>query len=60
MAGQDSFYKTLTPAQSKLAFANEYDFDSPEVYISQDFWGFLTHNSNRPSILTPWLSACEI
>lgn len=28
---QDSFYKTLTPAQSKLAFANEYDFDSPDV-----------------------------
>ncbi|CAH0025507.1 unnamed protein product [Clonostachys rhizophaga] len=27
----DSFYKTLTPAQSKLAFANEYDFDSPEA-----------------------------
>ena len=31
MTGQDSFYKTLTPEQSKLAFANEYDFDSPEV-----------------------------
>lgn len=28
---QDSFYKTLTPAQSKLAFANEYDFDSPDA-----------------------------
>ncbi|QUC15937.1 uncharacterized protein UV8b_00178 [Ustilaginoidea virens] len=27
----DSFYKTLTPEQSKLAFANEYDFDSPEA-----------------------------
>jgi uridine kinase len=27
----DSFYKPLTPAQSKLAFANEYDFDSPEA-----------------------------
>ncbi|KAK1256486.1 hypothetical protein MKX07_008745 [Trichoderma sp. CBMAI-0711] len=27
----DSFYKTLTPAQSKLAFANEYDFDSPDA-----------------------------
>ncbi|KAM0561319.1 hypothetical protein ACHAPJ_003198 [Fusarium lateritium] len=27
----DSFYKTLTPEQSKMAFANEYDFDSPEV-----------------------------
>jgi hypothetical protein len=26
---KDSFYKTLTPEQSKLAFANEYDFDSP-------------------------------
>lgn len=25
----DSFYKTLTPEQSKLAFANEYDFDAP-------------------------------
>lgn len=32
IAGQDSFYKTLTPEQSRLAFANEYDFDSPEVY----------------------------
>lgn len=28
---QDSFYKTLTPEQSKMAFANEFDFDSPEV-----------------------------
>lgn len=27
----DSFYKTLTPDQSKLAFANEYDFDSPDA-----------------------------
>lgn len=27
----DSFYKTLTPEQSKLAFANEFDFDSPEA-----------------------------
>lgn len=26
---EDSFYKTLTPEQSKLAFANEYDFDAP-------------------------------
>ncbi|ATY65961.1 uridine kinase [Cordyceps militaris CM01] len=28
---QDSFYKTLTPEQSKQAFANEYDFDSPDA-----------------------------
>ncbi|KAJ2973491.1 hypothetical protein NQ176_g6583 [Zarea fungicola] len=27
----DSFYKTLTPEQSKLAFDNNYDFDSPEA-----------------------------
>lgn len=27
----DSFYKKLTPAQHKKAFANEYDFDSPEA-----------------------------
>ncbi|RMJ10150.1 hypothetical protein BHE90_011408 [Fusarium euwallaceae] len=27
----DSFYKTLTPEQSKMAFANEYDFDSPDA-----------------------------
>ncbi|KAG6042275.1 hypothetical protein E4U41_000019 [Claviceps citrina] len=27
----DSFYKTLTPEQSKLAFSNEYDFDSPDA-----------------------------
>ncbi|RGP78192.1 uridine kinase [Fusarium longipes] len=27
----DSFYKTLTPEQSKKAFANEHDFDSPDV-----------------------------
>ncbi|KAF8477561.1 uridine kinase family-domain-containing protein [Kalaharituber pfeilii] len=26
----DSFYKSLTPEQSKLAFRNEYDFDSPD------------------------------
>ncbi|KAL2885651.1 Uridine kinase [Ceratocystis lukuohia] len=27
----DSFYKPLTPEQSKKAFRNEYDFDSPEA-----------------------------
>lgn len=27
----DSFYKPLTPAQSELAFRNEYDFDAPEA-----------------------------
>ncbi|KAF1965344.1 uridine-cytidine kinase-like protein-like 1 [Bimuria novae-zelandiae CBS 107.79] len=27
----DSFYKPLTPEQSKAAFRNEYDFDSPEA-----------------------------
>ncbi|KAF8421290.1 uridine kinase family-domain-containing protein [Tirmania nivea] len=26
----DSFYKSLTPEQSELAFRNEYDFDSPD------------------------------
>ncbi|KAI9799820.1 MAG: hypothetical protein M1825_004380 [Sarcosagium campestre] len=27
----DSFYKPLSPAQSQLAFKNEYDFDSPDA-----------------------------
>lgn len=27
----DSFYKPLTPEQSRLAFLNEYDFDSPDA-----------------------------
>lgn len=27
----DSFYRPLTPAQSELAFRNEYDFDAPEA-----------------------------
>ncbi|PVI03521.1 uridine-cytidine kinase 2 [Periconia macrospinosa] len=27
----DSFYKPLTPEQSKAAFRNEFDFDSPEA-----------------------------
>ncbi|KAI9683555.1 MAG: Uridine kinase [Trizodia sp. TS-e1964] len=27
----DSFYKTLNPEQSRLAFLNEYDFDSPNA-----------------------------
>ncbi|KAL2761108.1 hypothetical protein ACRALDRAFT_1045742 [Sodiomyces alcalophilus JCM 7366] len=27
----DSFYKPLSPEQSKKAFANEFDFDSPEA-----------------------------
>jgi uridine kinase len=30
---KDSFYKSLTPDQHKLAFANEYDFDSPDVCV---------------------------
>jgi uridine kinase len=25
------FYKPLTPAQSVLAFKNEYDFDAPDA-----------------------------
>ncbi|KDN38327.1 uridine kinase [Tilletiaria anomala UBC 951] len=28
----DSFYKPLTPAQSKLAFENGYDFDHPNAF----------------------------
>ncbi|MCJ1239487.1 Uridine kinase [Varicellaria rhodocarpa] len=27
----DSFYKSLTPEQSTMAFLNEYDFDSPDA-----------------------------
>ena len=27
----DSFYRPLTPEQSKKAFNNEYDFDAPEA-----------------------------
>ena len=27
---KDSFYKTLTPEQSKAAFRSEHDFDAPE------------------------------
>lgn len=30
---QDSFYKSLNEEQSKRAFANEYDFDAPEVKL---------------------------
>lgn len=28
---QDSFYKPLSPEASRLAFLNEYDFDSPHA-----------------------------
>ena len=28
----DSFYKPLTPEQSKLAFENEFDFDAPSAW----------------------------
>lgn len=31
LMSMDSFYKPLTPEQSKLAFQNEYDFDAPEA-----------------------------
>jgi uridine kinase len=27
----DSFYKPLTPEQSRRAFSNEYDFDAPDA-----------------------------
>ena len=30
-AGQDSFYKVLTPEQSALAFRNEFDLDLPDA-----------------------------
>ncbi|GAA97909.1 uncharacterized protein L969DRAFT_25645 [Mixia osmundae IAM 14324] len=29
---QDSFYKSLSPEQSERAFANQYDFDSPDAF----------------------------
>ncbi len=29
---QDSFYKPLSPAESKLAFASQYDFDHPKAF----------------------------
>ncbi|KAK0524611.1 Uridine kinase [Tilletia horrida] len=32
VVSMDSFYKTLTPAQSKLAFENKYDFDHPSAF----------------------------
>lgn len=28
---KDSFYNALNPEQSKKAFANDFDFDSPRV-----------------------------
>jgi uridine kinase len=37
----DSFYKTLNKEQSRLAFACEYDFDSPEVR-SHGFFPFFS------------------
>lgn len=33
---QDSFYKALTPEQSKNAFNNEHDFDSPSSFDYND------------------------
>ncbi|MCO5565397.1 hypothetical protein L7F22_019070 [Adiantum nelumboides] len=32
IVSQDSFYKSLTKAQSKLAFENNYDFDHPDAF----------------------------
>lgn len=38
----DSFYKPLTPEQSKLAFRNEYDFDAPEAIDFDELSSCLT------------------
>ena len=35
MISQDSFYKVLTPEESKAAFRSEYDFDSPRSFDEQ-------------------------
>ena len=32
LVSTDSFYKPLTPEESKLAFQNEYDFDAPGAW----------------------------
>ncbi|KAL8279835.1 hypothetical protein RQP46_007685 [Phenoliferia psychrophenolica] len=32
VVAQDMFYKSLSPEQSKKAFKNEYDFDSPDAF----------------------------
>jgi len=32
IVSQDSFYKSLSRAQSKLAFENNYDFDHPNAF----------------------------
>jgi uridine kinase len=32
LVSTDSFYKPLTPEESKLAFQNEYDFDAPSAW----------------------------
>lgn len=34
---KDSFYKSLDAESSRKAFLNEYDFDSPEACINQDW-----------------------
>lgn len=32
IVSQDSFYKSLTPEESKKAFQNMYNFDTPEAF----------------------------
>ena len=32
LVSQDSFYKSLSASESKLAFASKYDFDSPDAF----------------------------
>lgn len=36
IVSQDAFYKSLSRAQSKLAFENNYDFDHPNVSSIQE------------------------
>ena len=51
----DSYYNTLNAEQSKLAFACEFDFDSPEVSLNPLWASRLAANGiSRPSTSTSW------
>lgn len=53
---QDSFYKVLSPEQSKQAFNNEYDFDSPDAI---DFDCLVEQIRNLKEGYTSLYSSCS-
>jgi uridine kinase len=59
IVSQDSFYKSLTPEQSKLAFENNYDFDHPDAFDYDILWQCIQDLKQSRAVEIPVYSFVE-